>query len=179
MCSHAKKNKKSKPAFTLIAFCDMVVELVRWLGTSVPEIPRLWFLLCSDGEAVERQKSNSGFCAASAFLSHWLATSMHVELLIRSAVLPMAIFTANILCLYIIWASIHDKIATFYYSKNRSFLLNKLSSFLSSPNTLRASEKDRKTLKNLSPLCSPWKNVGTGFVKTEVDIGKRGLTWVA
>lgn len=146
-----KKKEKNKPAITLIASCDRVIKSL-CIG-SVPlclECQGFWFLLCSGGEAVERQKSNSRFCAANAFLSHRLATSMRAELLIRSAVLPMAIFTANVLRLYIIWASIHDKIATFYYSKNRSFLLNKLCSFLSSPTTPRGSEKDRKTLKNLS-----------------------------
>lgn len=91
---------------------------------------------------------------------------MRVELLIRSAVLPMAILTANILCLYIIWASIHDKIATFYYSKKSgAFFSNKLSSFLSFSTTPRRSEKDRRTLKNLSLLCSPWKNMGAVFCK--------------
>ena len=144
-----------------------------------PKLRGSWFLLCSGGEAVEGRKSNSRVCTTSAFVSHRLATSMRVELLIRSAVLPMAIFAANILCLYIIWASIHDKVATFYYSKNRSFLLSKLSSFLSSPATPRGSEKDRKTLNTLSPLCSLWKNAGTVFVKTRVGIHKRGLTWVA
>lgn len=107
MCFHAKnknkKKEKSKPAITLIGSCDRVIKSLCIGSVPLPGVSRLlvspvlWW-----GSRGEREKSNSRFCAANAFLSQQLATSIRAELLIRSAVLPMAVFTANVLRLYII-----------------------------------------------------------------------------